>query len=178
MPEFLEYSIKPPFRDLKGRFTKANEELVKAKRDEMRTLGSNITARFKSAAPVGKTGKFRDSHTFKTFERGTDIELRFYSASPLGTYIRRGTKPHVIRAKRAKALAFFWPKVGMQTFVPKAGFPITGELNGAFWIGKGFVNHPGTKPNPYQERALASMSPAMRDSLNKIAGRWTETVKA
>ncbi len=177
MAELISYTVKPPFRDILGRFTKADAELIKGKRDEMRTLGGNLVSKLKAAAPVGKSGKFRDSHSFKTFERGKDIELRTYSASPLGTFIRLGTKPHKIAAKRAKALAFYWPKVGMMTFVPRAGFPITGEAGGNFWIGKGFVNHPGTKPNPYHERALASMSPAMQESLRKIAGRYVESLK-
>lgn len=176
MSSFLEVTVKPPFRDVQGRFTKATEELVKAKRDAMRELGQQGVNRLKAEAPRGKTGKFAASHTFKTFERGNAVELRFYSASPLGQFIRLGTKPHVIRAKRAKALAFFWPKVGMQTFVPKAGFPITGEAGGAFWIGKGYVNHPGTKPNPYDERAFAGMSPAMQEQLSKITARFVQTV--
>lgn len=178
MTSFFEVTIKPPFRDLRGRFVKATEEMQKAKRDELRNLGSYVTAKLKAEAPRGKTGKFAASHSFKTFERGSDLELRFYSASPLGQFIRLGTKPHRIVAKRAKALAFNWPKVGMMTFVPRAGFPFTGVVGGAFWIGKGYVNHPGTQPNPYHERVMASMSPSMRESLSKMAGRFVETVKA
>lgn len=177
MPEFLSFTVSPPFRDVLGRFVKADAALMEGKRDEMRTLGQNLVAKLKEAAPVGKTGKFRDSHTFKTFERGKEIELRTYSASPLGNFIRLGTKPHRIVAKNAKALAFYWPKVGMMTFVPRAGFPFTGEAGGNFWIGKGYVAHPGTRPNPYQERALAGMSPAMQESLRKIALRYTESLK-
>ena len=176
MSGLIEVTIKPPFRDVAGRFTKANEELIKAKRDEMRALGAYLVDRLRAEAPKGKTGKFAESHSFKTFERGTDIELRTYSASPLGQFIRLGTKPHIIRAKYAKALAFHWPKVGMMTFVPRAGFPYTGEINGAFWIGKGYVNHPGTPPNPYQERALQGMSPAMSAALSKMAGRYKDAV--
>lgn len=177
MTAFFEVTIKPPFRDVRGRFVKATEEMQKAKRDELRNLGSYITARLKAEAPRGKTGKFAASHSFKTLERGNNLELRFYSAGPLGQFIRLGTKPHKIMAKRAKALAFFWPKVGMQTFVPRAEFPVTGEIGGAFWIGKGYVNHPGTQPNPYHERVIASMSPSMREALSRMAARFTETVK-
>lgn len=177
MTAFITYTVKPPFRDVSGRFVKADAETIKTKRDEMRHLGGSFVEKLKAAAPVGKTGKFRDSHTFKTFERGNEIELRTYSAAPLGRFIRLGTKPHRIVAKRAKALAFFWPKVGMMTFVPRAGFPITGEAGGSFWIGKGFVNHPGTKPNPYHERALVNMSPAMQASLHKIALSFVEAIK-
>lgn len=176
MSEFISVTLKPPFRDLRGRFVKATEEVQKAKRDELRGLGAYVVSRLKAEAPRGKTGKFAASHSFKTFERGQNIELRFYSAGPLGQFIRLGTKPHRIVAKRAKALAFFWPKVGMMTFVPRAGFPITGEAGGAFWIGKGFVNHPGTQPNPYHERALASMSTPMRDALSRMAARFAQTV--
>lgn len=42
-------------------------------------------------------------------------------------FLDKGTKPHEIRAKRAKVLAFFWPKVGSMVFTRR-------------------VSHPGTKP--------------------------------
>jgi len=174
MPEFLTFSFKPPFRDLRGRFAKATEEMLKTKRDEIRALGQAGSAALNAAAPVGRRRVLSRSHKFKTFERGTTIELRFYSDA-VGQFVRQGTKPHIIRAKRAKALAFHWPKVGMMAFVPRAGFPFTGVAGGAFWIGKGYVNHPGTQPNPYHERAFASLQPTMRDALNRIARAYTET---
>jgi hypothetical protein len=72
---------------------------------------------------------------------------------PLGTFIVRGTKPHIIRAKHAKALYFFWGKVGAFTIVPKSGgFKTHWGADGKLRIGKGHVNHPGTKPNDFIER--------------------------
>lgn len=50
-------------------------------------------------------------------------------------WVHEGTQPHVIYARRAPRLVFFWPKVGRVVAFPK-------------------VNHPGTKPNRFLLRAL------------------------
>jgi hypothetical protein len=49
-------------------------------------------------------------------------------------FVHKGTRPHVIRARNAPALVFYWPKVGRTVFFKR-------------------VNHPGTKANPFLERA-------------------------
>jgi len=49
-------------------------------------------------------------------------------------YIIKGTKPHPIVPRRARALAFYWEKVGADVVLPH-------------------VNHPGTDPNDFPARA-------------------------
>lgn len=49
-------------------------------------------------------------------------------------YIEEGTKPHVIEARRAPVLRFFWTRHGM-------------------WFAGKKVNHPGTKPRPFFKHA-------------------------
>jgi hypothetical protein len=80
--------------------------------------------------------------------------------------VHNGTRPHTISAKRKKALAFMWGKKGMKTFVPKkpsGGTGVRRSKSGKtiFWIGKGFVRHPGTKARPFLDDALREMA-AMR----------------
>lgn len=54
---------------------------------------------------------------------------------PYAIYVHEGTKPHIIRARNAKALAFKW-----------AANPSTHPSGLSFFAS---VNHPGTKPNRF-----------------------------
>lgn len=55
---------------------------------------------------------------------------------PYAGFVMYGTRPHVIRCRRpAYALHFYWDKVGSWVFFDR-------------------VNHPGTKPNRFLERAM------------------------
>jgi hypothetical protein len=56
-----------------------------------------------------------------------------HSTHPATIYVVRGTRPHTIRPKRAKALRF---RVGGRTVFAKV------------------VSHPGTKPDDFMSRAL------------------------
>ena len=49
--------------------------------------------------------------------------------------VHEGARPHLIRAKNARALRFYWPKVGGIVFFKK-------------------VNHPGNRPNPFLRNAV------------------------
>lgn len=46
-----------------------------------------------------------------------------------------GARPHVITARRASALRFYWPKAGKVVYFRQ-------------------VNHPGNQPNPWWKRSL------------------------
>lgn len=46
-----------------------------------------------------------------------------------------GARPHLIRARRASALRFYWPRVGRVVFFKQ-------------------VNHPGNQPNPWWKTSL------------------------
>lgn len=72
-------------------------------------------------------------------------------ASMVPQVLETGARPHKIRAVNAKALSFFWPKVGSQVFFKE-------------------VNHPGFPGIRYMERAFESMQ-------TKIVDRLTQAVK-
>jgi len=55
--------------------------------------------------------------------------------------VHEGARPHVIRARRASLLRFYWPKVGRVVFFPK-------------------VNHPGNRPNPFLSNAAHRVASA------------------
>lgn len=54
---------------------------------------------------------------------------------PAWRYVNFGTKPHIIEAVNAKALYFYWDAIGDYVFFKR-------------------VKHPGTKANPFVERAI------------------------
>jgi hypothetical protein len=122
-----------------------------------------VLNRARVLTPV-RTGNLRASQVMtmrahRTYVAGT-VETRVKYAE----FVHRGTRPHQIRATRKNALAFFWPKVGLQTFVPRR---ITRQPTGAykskrgkayFLISKGYVNHPGTKPRPWLFNALRQVA--------------------
>jgi hypothetical protein len=66
------------------------------------------------------------------------------SAAPVAAFVELGTRPHTIRPKDAKALAFFLGETAIAS-------PL-GEKE-AFKVAKS-VNHPGTAPNPVFARTL------------------------
>lgn len=62
---------------------------------------------------------------------------------PYAAAVHESARPHVIRARHASVLSFFWPKVGRQVFFR-------------------YVNHPGNRPNPFLRNAghrVASADP-------------------
>lgn len=108
-----------------------------ASRNELDAAARQVLNRAKILAPVD-TGRLRASIrieskrtlTLRTiYTIGSDV---FYAP-----YVNDGTRPHQIRPKRAKALRF---KVGGRT------------------VFAAVVNHPGTKPNPFLDRALREVA--------------------
>ncbi len=76
-------------------------------------------------------------------KRKTRIGRSIGTSSVVYAFVDLGTKPHVIRAKRAPALRFrvggFKPKTKVNTLNSYKGAP------GQSWVSRESVNHPGTK---------------------------------
>jgi hypothetical protein len=115
-----------------------------------------VSNRAKILAPVD-TGNMRASITQVIVRRRGEIIGRVGTDVHYAIYVHEGTRPHVIKARQAGALVFFWPKVGAVTVVPRhpktryTGYMKKGKV---FHIGKGYVNHPGTKGRPFLRTAL------------------------
>jgi hypothetical protein len=110
-----------------------------------------------------KTGNLANSMQMTVKARRTAITGRVESRVDYFMPVHDGSAPHTIKARRTKALAFFWPKVGMVTFVPrkKTATGVRKSKKGTrFFIGKGFVRHPGTKARPFLMRALEEVGTA------------------
>ena len=147
----VSITVKPPFRAVSGKFVRANKELKKERRVALQSIGRRYIPIAQQEAPV-KSGKFRKSLRFRTAMQGDNVVLTTSSLQPLGKWIIEGTKRHRIVAKRAKVLAFFWLK---------------GPSGPGMYFYRS-VNHPGTKPNPYHERAWRRVRPYSHEILRRL----------
>jgi len=155
----LKFTIAPTWRDVRGRFARAEDELLKVRRQELRLGGRKLVAIARDEAPK-KSGKFARGIGFKTFKRGDRLVLSVHTPQPLGKFIQEGTKRHDIPKPKdslSYPLKFFWPKFGRVVFFR-------------------WVDHPGTKPNPFMKRAARRFEPIGKTMLNKMATRYVQEV--
>jgi len=157
MPAFTVTSI-PTFRDLQGRFAKAEKALIDERRKQMRSLGRMHVEAIQRFAPK-KTGEFARGIRFRTKQSGDSVSFSVSTPQPLGRWLRPpGTKPHVIRAKRAKYLRFYWPKVGKVVYFTA-------------------VNHPGYRPkNDFVKQGVDSLEKERGIALRKISTRYISEI--
>ena len=125
-----------------------NRQLRGARRSELETAARQVMNRAKVLAPVD-TGRLRASiriearrdFAFRSvYTVGSDVE---YAAM-----VNDGTRPHIIRPRRAQALRF---RVGGRIVFARV------------------VHHPGTKPNPFLDRALREVAAARGYSFRHTA---------
>ena len=76
------------------------------------------------------------------------------STAPWSMALHEGADPHPIPPSASNALRFFWKRTGLRVVVPKDGGFKTFSRGGVLVIGKGRVDHPGTKPRPFLLNAL------------------------
>ena len=151
---------KPTFRELDGRFAKADAALLAAKREGMRALAGRFVTYAKDEAPK-RSSRFSKAIRSRSFIEGDTVGFRIFSPQPLGTWIIEGTDPHPIVAKNAKFLRFRWPN---------------GPDGDKIYYFKS-VRHPGTKPNRYHERAHQRWLPEAQRELRRISTRYVEALQ-
>lgn len=163
----LQFEAKG-YRDAQGRFAKRTEELAMARREIVWTEGREMTKALRKHAPKS-SGVFARGIIYVLQEGAQATTLSILSTGRhafLLPFIVHGTRPHQIprggsAAQLAKGypLRFYWEKG------PK------GPGIYYFWS----VNHPGTKPNPFIDRALAERQPIMAANVQKMATKLTKT---
>lgn len=110
-----------------------------------------------AAATPRRTGALARSTVFQVVGSTDDqaLEIRQGARTPdgvaYGFFVRSGTRPHIIRPRNARALRWTTP--------------------GGDVVFAAFVRHPGTRPNPYHERVLAQMTPAVQEIVNRMGQR-------
>lgn len=160
MPFVIEVNYTK-LRSAIGRFTTAGQWLTNERLKQIRSVGRRWVEIAREFAPR-RTGRFAKGIRYETYTQWGEVGMRGYIPQPLGAYIIEGTKPHIIRSRRVGALHFIWeennyievivPRVGgRQTRLIKGGGTLSKDL---LVIGKGYVQHPGTRPNPFTARAL------------------------
>lgn len=154
------------YRDAQGRFAKRSEGLVRQQREMVREQSRLMVATLREEAPK-KTGVFAEGIAYRTSVTSEGARSAIYvrgEHAHLLNWIVGGTKPHEIpkggsAAQMAKGypLRFFWEKGprGPDVYY--------------FWS----VQHPGTKPDDFTQRALDRRWPDMRAALQKVAVRAT-----
>lgn len=106
--------------------------------------GASMEKRLRETAPR-KTGELQ--RLTRVTPRGP-LKLSVLVAAEYASYVREGTRPHEIRPRFKKALAFFWEKAGENVIFAR-------------------VNHPGTKPNSWYDDALHLFPGDVEDELRR-----------
>lgn len=91
------------------------------------------TARVKALAEVGAPGRMGDAVDSDVYQGPEGLVGEVTVTHPAVFYVMDGTRPHLIRPRRKKALRF--------------------EARGSVVFAK-LVRHPGTRANPFLRRAL------------------------
>jgi Bacteriophage HK97-gp10, putative tail-component len=114
-----------------------NRTIRGASRDELETTARQVLNRAKVLAPVD-TGRLRSSLRIES-RSFLGLRTRYTIGSDLNyaSMVHDGTRPHIIRPKRAKALRF---RVGGRIVYAR------------------MVRHPGTRARPFLDRALREVT--------------------
>jgi len=171
MPNFISWKFVG-FRDTQGRFAAGSKATKRAAQDIARACGRLIVREMQRLAPVGTHYRI-DSHgnvfesrpetlkksiKFRTFSRANGTVLRVYAAEHV-KYVIYPTRPHRITAKRGKFLRFYWPDAPPEIVASFGGNVVYFK---SVW-------HPGTKGNPFHERAVENLQPDIQREMNRGA---------
>ncbi len=158
----VQYLMKtsPPMRDLLGRFNKGEQVVREARRAQLKPEARRLVGLARDEAP-SKSGRFRRSIGYRTFDDGKDVGFVVYAKEPLASYIQKGTKRHPIVAKSSKVLRFWWEEGP--------------EGPGIYFFTR--VNHPGTKANRFMGRAVRRWKPGARAMLRRVALYYIDSIR-
>ena len=152
---YFRVESRPTFRDLQGRFTRANEALLDIRREEMRGLGRQFVSIAGEESPGGTGHTVARGIRFRSFVSENSVG---FSATPgqIGQWHIQGTGIYgplrrLIRSKSGKKLHFF---IDGQEFFR--------------WTVKGI------KPNAFFERAHKRWLPLAEAALRRISTRWSD----
>lgn len=179
MPNFISWKFIG-FRDTLGRFTRGSAEARRQAQEIARACGRLIVAEMKKLAPVGthyridtngnvyesRPATLQKSIKFRTSSRAWGTYLQIYAAEHI-KYVIYPTRPHAITARNATFLRFYWPNAPPE---------IVNRFGGNVVYFKS-VWHPGTKGNPFHERAVENLQPQLRYEMNKGAAYVKQTME-
>ena len=154
----FELRSTPTFRDLQGRFARANRELLEVRRESMRELAKRYVTLAQEEAPGGPGRTVANELGYQTFVDGDELGFRLTAGQIARWHIRGtgiyGPYRHPIVPVKARFLHFFW--------------------RGKEWFLKSVR---GVKPNAFPGRAYRRWLPGAREELAKISTRYIGLVK-
>jgi HK97 gp10 family phage protein len=112
--------------------------------------GPMMRTALKAEAPVGtgpRSGRLRTSIRYERNVRAGSVTMTFTANTPYAKYVLEGTREHDIYPVAARYLHF----------IGKRGPVFVGPRGSG-----AHVHHPGTKPNPFPQRALGPMEPMLQ----------------
>ena len=154
----MTMKVEIDVRGFKGfaRNLRGADEVIQSNLNRMlRDIGSVFVPVLRALTPR-KTGALANATRSQILGMAMDqrLEVRQGAKSKggqfYGHFVRSGTRAHVIRPVKARALAF--DVGGVTVFAMK-------------------VNHPGTTPNPYHKRALRQVQGAINDIVQQTGTR-------
>jgi hypothetical protein len=122
----------------------------------------------KARAPVGKgptAGKLRDSIGARIEPSAGRMWVVLYSTDPVARFVVGGTRPHVIMPHARTRGGW----TGAYTGRPGVGQHSLHWVAGGGDVFAWKVNHPGTKPDPFPERAIAPLRGLLMERFAKAA---------
>lgn len=163
MPSQIVFEARG-FREISQRMNRAGDTVVRISLNEgLRRIGRLIVPS-KGTGPLAsetpkRTGKLARSTFFQIFGGINDQYLAVMQPARTeeglfyGQFVRDGTEPHEIVARRARVLRWF----------DEAGNPVFRYR----------VHHPGTSPNPYHQRTLARLKVDIQKITNQMGKKIT-----
>lgn len=148
--------------DLRGRLANLGSEAPKIVTDLFDEYGRLVVAAIKDEAPV-REGKLRDSAGYNITGANTqnvELHITLGNASRPEVVVKTvlfGSLPHVIKPKRPGGVLRF--EIGGKTVWARS------------------VNHPGTKRDPFFNRALQKTDSARRSIIGKIGALIVEKIE-
>ena len=136
-------------RDMAGRFARASANARKVLHEEGKSYVERLGRAVQAEAPA-RTGALRRSVRTHVEMNGARVHGTIAITAPYARPVIEGSRPHIIRARGGRVLAF-----------QRGGKAIFARV----------VRHPGTKPNPFPARALRRYPPG--PAVRKVVGRIT-----
>jgi hypothetical protein len=144
-------------RELETRYSEANYVVRAVMVERSVALAESLKIIFRVHAPRGKDDPLgrprKDAHLADTIEAtaipGTSSFVVEVGVPPEQankvTWLREGTRAHSITPTKASALHFWWTRAGVEVFTKH-------------------VNHPGTRPNRWEEEAQAASEAVVHEA--------------
>jgi hypothetical protein len=131
------------------------EEVAPRSREAVKAMSPVGKGALRTGGTGGKPGALRDSVSCRNEPSEGRMWVVLYSTVPYAPFVIGGTKPHVIQAHARTRGGWTGPYTGQ----PGAGSHTLHWVSGGTDFFAMKVNHPGTKPDNFPERAISPLRP-------------------